>query len=58
MYLNNILVYLKTKKEHVQHVTKVLQTLNKIKLKVKSEKSVFHIQKVSFLDFIIIIKGI
>ncbi len=44
VYLNNILVYLKMKKEHVQHVKKVLQTLKKVNLHIKSEKSEFHVQ--------------
>ncbi len=46
VYLNNILVYSKTKKEHVQHVRKILQTLKKVNLRIKSEKSEFHVQSV------------
>ncbi len=53
VYLNNILVYLKIKKEYVQHVKKVLQTLKKVDLHIKSEKSEFHVQSVQFLKFII-----
>ena len=53
VYLSNILVYLKTKKEHVQHVRKVLQTLKKVDLHIKSEKSEFHVQSVQFLRFIV-----
>ncbi len=53
VYLNDILVYLKTKKEHVQHVRKVLQTLKKVDLHIKSEKSEFHVQSVQFLRFIV-----
>jgi len=53
VYLNNILVYSKTKKEHVQHVRKVLQTLKKVDLRIKSEKSEFHVQSVRFLKFIV-----
>ncbi len=45
-YLNDILVYSKTKKEHVQHVRKILQTLKKVNLRIKSEKSEFHVQSV------------
>ncbi len=54
VYLNNILVYSKMKKEHVQHVKKVLQILKKINLHIKSEKSEFHVQSVQFLKFIVI----
>jgi len=53
VYLNDILVYFKMKKEHVQHVKKVLQTLKKVDLRIKSEKSEFHVQSVQFLRFII-----
>ncbi len=53
VYLNDILVYLKTKKEHVQHVKKILQTLKKVDLRIKSEKSEFHVQSVQFLKFIV-----
>ncbi len=53
VYLNDILVYSKMKKEHVQHVKKVLQTLKKVDLRIKSEKSEFHVQNVQFLRFIV-----
>ncbi len=53
VYLNDILVYSKTKKEHVQHVKKILQTLKKVDLRIKSGKSEFHVQNVQFLRFII-----
>ncbi len=53
VYLNDILVYSKMKKEHMQHVRKVLQTLKKVDLRIKSGKSEFHVQSVQFLRFII-----
>jgi len=53
VYLNDILVYSKTKKKHVQHVRKILQTLKEVNLRIKSEKSEFHVQNVQFLKFII-----
>ncbi len=53
VYLDDILVYSKTKKEHVQHVKKVLQTLKKVDLRIKSGKSEFHVQSVQFLKFIV-----
>ena len=37
----------------MQHVKKVLQTLKKVDLCIKSEKSEFHVQSVQFLRFII-----
>ncbi len=53
VYLNDILVYSKMKKEHVQHVKKVLQTLKKVDLRIKSGKSEFHVQSIQFLRFIV-----
>ena len=53
MYLNDILIYSKIKKKHVQHVRKVLQALKKADLRIKSSKSEFHVQNVQFLEFII-----
>ena len=58
VYLNDILVYSKMKKEHVQHVKKVLQTLKKVNLRIKSEKSEFHVQSVQFLKFIIMFQNL
>jgi len=37
----------------VQHVKKILQTLKKVDLCIKSEKSEFHVQSVQFLRFIV-----
>ncbi len=37
----------------MQHVKKVLQTLKKVDLRIKSEKSEFHVQSVQFLKFIV-----
>ena len=53
IYLNDILIYSKDKKKHVQHVRKILQTLKKTDLRIKSDKSEFHVQSVQFLEFII-----
>ena len=46
------------KKEHVQHVRKILQTLKKVDLRIKSEKSEFHVQNVQFLKFIIMFQSL
>ena len=37
----------------MQHVRKILQTLKKADLRIKSDKSEFHVQSVQFLEFII-----
>ena len=53
VYLNDILIYSKTREEHVKHVRKVLQALKEADLRIKSEKSEFHVQSVQFLEFIV-----
>ena len=42
IYLDDILVYLKSKAGHKVHVRKVLEALQKADLQIKSEKSQFH----------------
>ena len=42
IYLDDIAVYLKTKAEHVRHVTKVLQAIKNAGLRLKPEKSQFY----------------
>ena len=53
VYLDDILIYFKTKKQHVQHVCRVLQALQDAGLQIKSEKSPFHFKEVHFLGFIV-----
>ncbi|KAF7653736.1 hypothetical protein LDENG_00079040 [Lucifuga dentata] len=52
-YLDDILIFSKSKQEHVQHVCKVLQWLLDNRLFVKAEKCDFHANTVPFLGFII-----
>jgi Reverse transcriptase (RNA-dependent DNA polymerase) len=42
-YLNDILIYLKTKEEHIKHVTAVLKALEKADVRINGVKSVFHV---------------
>ena len=58
VYLDDILIYSRTKEEHVQHVQKVLQALQNADLKVKPEKSLFHVKEVHFLGFIVTPEGL
>ena len=53
VYLNDILIYFKTKKKHVHHVRKVLEIIKRVNLQIKLEKSEFHKKKVKFLDHIL-----
>ena len=57
-YLNDILIYFKTLEEHVKHVIKILKTLEKTDVRINNEKSVFYVQRVNFLGYILIISEI
>ena len=57
-YLNDVLVFLKTFKEHKKHVKKVLKRLEEKKLFVKSDKYEFYKQEVKYLRHIVTMKEI
>ena len=42
-YLDNILIFLNTLKEHVIHVTKILKRFEQVKLQLKLKKCEFHV---------------
>jgi Reverse transcriptase (RNA-dependent DNA polymerase) len=52
-YLNDILIYLKTKEKHIKHVTAVLKALEKADVRINDAKSVFHVQHINFLSYIL-----
>ena len=43
IYLDDILIYSKTKKEHIKHVTAILKALEKADIKINGAKSIFHV---------------
>ena len=57
-YIDDILIYSRTLKEHRQQVRKVLTKLKEAGLFIKSEKCEFSVQKTAFLGFIISEHGI
>jgi hypothetical protein len=57
-YLDDIMIYLITLKEHVQHVSQILECLNKRDLRLKPEKCEFHQEEVDFLEFVVERHGI
>jgi hypothetical protein len=57
-YLDDVLIYSKTRKEHIEHVRKVLEALDKADMKVAGEKCAFHQQEVEFLGFILSTEGV
>jgi Reverse transcriptase (RNA-dependent DNA polymerase) len=57
-YLDDIFIYLKTKKKHIKHVITVLEILEKANIRINNAKSIFYVQRVNFLGYILIINGI
>jgi hypothetical protein len=53
VYLDDILIYSKNYKEHLQHVKVVLKQLREAKIQLKLSKCVFHAKEVEFLGFIV-----
>jgi hypothetical protein len=51
-YLNDILIYLIKKKDHIKQVNLVFETLKKAGMRINGPKYTFHIKKVEFLDYI------
>ena len=58
VFIDDILIYSKTKEEHVEHLRIVLQTLRQEKLYAKLSKCFFWLDHVSFLGHIISEDGI
>jgi hypothetical protein len=58
VYLDDILIYTKTMKEHCKLVTQVFSILQKEGLAVAAHKLFFHIQEVEFPGYIINTNGI
>ena len=58
IYIDDILIYSETKKEHQEHVCRVLAKLKEAGLYTKVEKYEFNVEKISFVEFIISANGI
>jgi hypothetical protein len=52
-YLDDIMIYSKTLKEHVSHIFKILECLDRRNLHLKSKKCEFHRKEVDFLGFVV-----
>jgi len=53
VYLNNIVIYLESKKEYKEHVKWVLKRLQEEQMLVAIKKCKFFIKKTNFVGFII-----
>ena len=58
VYLDNILMYLETKEEHINYIRRILTLLKEANLLIKPKKCEFHVDKVEFLGYVILIEGI
>ncbi|EMD59965.1 hypothetical protein COCSADRAFT_100028, partial [Bipolaris sorokiniana ND90Pr] len=52
-YLDNILIYLENKKDHILYIKTVLKKLDKHSLRLKLKKCKFYKNKVDFLSYTI-----
>ena len=57
-YLDDIIIYSKTWKEHTQHVWTVLQKLREADLQVNIKKSEFYVQEITFLSLLVSTEGL
>ena len=57
-YLNNIIIYLNSKKEYKEYIKQVLNRLYKENMLVIIKKYKFYIKKTNFVGFIIKLKQI
>jgi len=53
VYLDDLLIYSNTLREHKEHVRRVLERLKEAGLFLKPNKCQFHVQEVEFLGFIV-----
>ncbi|CAI7791992.1 unnamed protein product [Closterium sp. NIES-54] len=58
VYLDDILIYSKNMKEHMEHLRKVFEILRKNKFYVKLSKSDFALKKVQFLGHMVSAEGV
>jgi len=55
-YLNDIIIYSKILKEHKRHVWLILNRLREADLQININKCEFHVQKIIFLELLMLIE--
>jgi hypothetical protein len=58
IYLDNILIFSKSKVKHIDHIKLVLQALDLAELRLKPKKCEFHKEEVKFLGFTVSVHGV
>ena len=58
VFFDDILIYNKSWKDHVQHVDRVLKLLEEKQLYAKSSKCFFGVQEVEYLGHIVFHEGV
>lgn len=58
VYLDDILIFSKTKEEHTEHIKQVLERMRSAELYAKPSKCSFYKESVEFLGFILSVDGI
>lgn len=58
LHLDDVLIFSRFKREHVQHIRCVLQRLLENQLFIKAEKSQFQVMELPFLRFVVSIGSI
>jgi hypothetical protein len=57
IYLDNILIYNSTLKEHIQHICQILGHFQQAGLQVKPQKYEFHKTTIKYHEMLVILKG-
>jgi hypothetical protein len=57
-YLDNILIFSKSKVKHIDYIKLVLQALDLAELRLKPEKCEFYKEEVEFLGFTVSVHGV
>ena len=58
VYLDDILIFRKTKEEHIEHIRRVLQRLKEEKLLINLKKCSFMQEEIVYLGFVILVDGL
>ena len=56
--MDDILIFIKTKEEHIEHVRQVLQRLKEEKLLISLKKFSFMQEEIVYLGFVILVDGL